>query len=119
MPFKSTLNQLLEDIPGAIGVIISDWEGEAVDQVARINEYEIKVLGAHKGIILNQLRDILSNADYGGLQEIMIRTEHNKTLIVPLSEDYFLVLSLEPGAILARASYRLQQCVEHLRSEFD
>jgi len=119
MPFKTLLNRLLEDIPGAQGAIITDWEGEAVDQVARISEYDIKVLGAHKGVILNLLREALSRIDSGELEEVLIRTEQNKTLIAPLNEDYFLVLTLDPEAIAARAAYKMHRCVNELRSEFD
>jgi len=118
MPFKTLLNRLLEDIPGAVGAIITDWEGEAVDQVARISEYEIKVLGAHKGVILNLLREALSRIDSGKLEEVLIRTEQSKTLLTPLNEDYCLVLTLGPEAIAARAAYKMHRCMDELRSEF-
>ncbi len=119
MPFKKLLARLLEDIPGALGAIIIDWEGESVDQVARIEEYEIKVLGAHKGIILNLLREALSRIDSGDLEEVLIRTGENKTLIAPLTEDYYLVLTLGPEAIAARAASKMRRCVNALRSEFE
>lgn len=119
MPFKSLLNRLLEEIPGALGAIIIDWEGEAVDQVARIEEYDIKVLGAHKGIILNLLRDALARIDSGELEEVLIRTGRNKTLIAPLNEDYYLVLTLGPQSIAGRAAFKMRHCVTELRAEFD
>lgn len=119
MPFKSLLSRLLEDIPGALGAIITDWEGEAVAQVARISEYDIKVLGAHKGIILHLLRDALIRGGSGELEEVVIRTGNGKTLIAPLTEDYFLVLSLGPEAIAARAAFKMRCCVAELRSEFE
>ena len=119
MPFKSLLTRLLEDVPGASGAIIVDWEGEAVDQVATTNEYEIKVLGAHSGIILTQLREALSRTDSGVLDVVVIRTDRNKILISPLTEDYLLMLQLGSGAIAALASYKMGQCVAALRSEFE
>ncbi|MDA3903490.1 MAG: roadblock/LC7 domain-containing protein [Desulfuromusa sp.] len=119
MPFKSLLKRLLEDIPGALGAIIVDWEGEAVDQVARINEYDIKVLGAHSGILLGLLREALSRVDSGKLLDVVIRTGQNKTLISPLTEDYLLILQLGPEAIAARAAYRMRYCVDELRGEFE
>ncbi len=119
MPFKSLLNRLLEDIPGALGAIIVDWEGEAVDQVARINEYDIKVIGAHSGIILSQLRDALSRIDSGVLEEVVIRAGKNKTLISPLTEDYLLILQLGDSGVSARAAYKMRHCVDELRHEFE
>ncbi len=118
MPFKSLLNRLLEDIPGALGAIIIDWEGEAVDQVARISDYDIKLLGAHSGIILHLLRETLTRIDSGELEEVVFRTGDNKTLIAPLTEDYLLVLHLGAEAIVARATFRAGRCVDELRHEF-
>jgi predicted regulator of Ras-like GTPase activity (Roadblock/LC7/MglB family) len=119
MPFKSLLNRLLDDIPGALGAIIIDWEGEAVDQVARMEEYEIKVLGAHNGIILNLLREAMARIDSGEMEEVLIRTGRNKILIAPLTVDYFLVLNLGPQSIAARAAFKMRRCVSELRSEFE
>ena len=119
MPFKLLLSRLLEDIPGALGVIIIDWEGEAVDQVTRTDEYDIKVLGAHSGIILSLLREALFRVDGGALEEVVIRTDCNKTLIVPFTEDYLLIVQLEAKAIAARAVYKMRCCVDELRSEFE
>jgi len=119
MPFKSLLNRLLEDIPGALGAIIIDWEGESVDHVARVDEYDIKVLGAHSGIILSLLREALSQVDGGVLEEVVIRTDQNKTLVAPLTEDYLLVLQLGLKSITSRAAYKMRCCMEELRSEFE
>ena len=119
MPFKSLLTQLLDDIPGALGAIIVDWEGEAVDQVSLLNEYEIKVLGAHSGIILSQLKEALSRTDCGALNEVVIRTGQNKTLIVPLTEDYLLILQLGTESVAAFATYKMGECVAALRSELE
>ncbi|MEA3363038.1 MAG: roadblock/LC7 domain-containing protein [Thermodesulfobacteriota bacterium] len=119
MPFKSLLNRLLEDIPGALGAIIVDWEGESVDQVARVDEYDIKVLGAHSGVILSHLRGALSRVDGGILEDVVIRTDQNKTLVAPLTEDYLLILQLGLESITARATYKMRCCIEELRSEFE
>ena len=119
MPFKSLLNRLLEDIPGALGAIIVDWEGEAVDHVARMEEYDIKVFGAHKGIILTLLREAMGQLDCGELEEVLIRTGQNKALIAPLTEDYVLVLTLGPESLATRAAFKMRRCVEELRPEFE
>ncbi len=119
MPFKSLLNRLLEDIPGALGAIIIDWEGESVDQVARINDYDIKILGAHSGIILGLLREALSRADSGALESVVIRTDQNKTLVAPLTEDYLLILQLGVESVTDRATYKMRCCIEELRGEFE
>jgi len=119
MPFKSLLNRLLEDIPGALGAIIIDWEGEAVDHVARMDDYDIKVFGAHQGVILNLLRESMQRVDCGNLEEVLIRTGENKTLIAALTAEYFLVLTLGPQSIATRAAFRMRRAVDELRPEFE
>lgn len=114
MPFKKILNQLLLDVPGAQGVVIVDWEGEAVDQVTRIGEYDIKILGAHNGIILTMLRDVLARLHSDYPQEVVIRTCRGITLIQPLTEDYLLILLLQRDALVARAARKLRACAEEL-----
>ena len=119
MPFKSLLNRLLEEIPGAIATIIIDWEGEAVDHVGQMDDYDIKALGAHKAIILQLLRDAMQRINCGNLEEVLIRTDDNKTLIAPLTAEYFLVLTLGPQSIATRAAFKMRCCMNELRPEFE
>ncbi len=117
MPFKNLLQGMLDQLPGAVGAIIADWEGEAVDQVARMDDFEIKVIGAHEGIILTQLRQALQRLDGGALEEVQIHFEHGKVLIAPLSEDYFLVLTIEPDVMIGKAAFVMRRSAEQLRLE--
>lgn len=114
MPFKSILNQLLRDVPGALGVIIVDWEGEAVDQAAKIGEYDLKILGAHNGVILTLLRDTLERLDSDYPEEVVIRTRNGSTLIQPLTEDYLLILQVQKGTLVSKAQMKLRACAEQL-----
>jgi len=117
MPFKNLLQEMLDRLPGARGAIIADWEGEAVDQVARIDDFEIKVLGAHKGIILSRLREALQRLDGGELEEVLIQYQNAKVLIVPLNEDYFLVLTIDTHEMVGKAAFELRRCAARLRQE--
>ena len=114
MPFKAVLNQLLQDVPGSLGAVIVDWEGEAVDQATRIGEYDIKILGAHYGVILTLLRDALTRTGPDRPEEVVIRTKLGTTLIQPLTEDYLLLLQLQKGALVARATQKLRICAEQI-----
>ncbi|NCO52802.1 MAG: roadblock/LC7 domain-containing protein [Deltaproteobacteria bacterium] len=117
MPFKEILEDMLSQLPGAEGAIIADWEGEAVDQVARIDDFEMKILGAHKGIILTRLRDALQRVDGGEIEEVLIHFARTTVLITPLNEDYFLVLALASKVLTARAASVMRRCAAQLRRE--
>ncbi len=49
MPFKRILTELVTAVPGASGAILADWEGEAVEQFSFYDDFEMKLIGAHKG----------------------------------------------------------------------
>ena len=117
MSFKETLENLIERVPGAQGAILSDWEGEAVDQVSRIGEYELKVIGAHKGIILTNMRQAMRDLESDALEEIIVTTERNQTMILPVTQDYYLVLTLERGEALGRALFEARKTIAVLREE--
>jgi len=117
MPFKKVLTELVESVPGAQGAIVADWEGEAVDHVSRIDDYELKVIGAHKGVILYNLREVVRRLDGGDLEELVISTEKSQTVVLPITDDYFLVLTLERGDVLGRALFESRRCVLRLKEE--
>ncbi len=119
MPFKAVLNQLLEDIPGAQGVVIVDWEGEAVDYVSCLDDYDLKLIGAHSGIILSLLKKVQRSHDESVLRELCWRCENGQILTVPLSDNYLLVVQLAETVLSAQAANRLHRCAEMLHEEFN
>ena len=60
MPMKEDLRLLVESVPGALGAILSDWDGEAVDHAACMDAYDLKVLGEQvwprSGVLSNTVR---------------------------------------------------------------
>ncbi len=117
MPFKAILKELVESTPGASGAILADWEGEAVDQHCLYDDYELKVIGAHKGIILNQMRDLHRGFAAGELREAVIATGQQRVIIGAVGADYSLVMTLEPEAVVGRAMYRFRNATRLLEKE--
>ncbi len=117
MPLKRALTEMVESVPGALGAILVDWEGEMVEQVAHIDSFELMVIGAHKGIILDHMRHALSGLEGSEVNEILITTDRMQTLVQPVTHEYFLVLALSRNEALGRARFEAQRCVEKLRKE--
>lgn len=118
MSFKTTLTELLERVPGSLGAILADWEGEAVDHATtRIDDYDMKIIGAHKGIILANMRQAMRDLESDDLEEIIVTTEKTQTLIVPITRDYYLVLTLQKEASFGRAQFEARKTVRTLREE--
>ena len=117
MPFKTLLNTLVERVPGAQGAIIADWEGEAVDQVGVMDDYELKIIGAHKGVVLHNMREVVDRLGNDDLKEIVITTKLTQTVIMPVTEHYYLVLTLDRSDMLGRALMETRRCVKALYQE--
>lgn len=116
MPFKILLKTLVERVPGAQGAIIADWEGESVEHVGIMDDYDLKVIGAHKGVILQNMRDVVDRLG-DDLKEIVITTRQAQTLIMPVTEDYYLVLTLDRSDMLGRALLEARRCIQALYQE--
>lgn len=117
MSFKAALEDLVQRVPGALGAILADWEGEAVAQISRIGDYELKIIGAHKGIILANMRQAMRDLDSDDLEEIIVTTEKNQTLIIPITKDYYLVLTIQKDASFGRALFEARKTISFLRQE--
>lgn len=118
MPFQIILTELVERVPGATGAILADWEGEAVSQYCPAgDEYELKVLGAHKGIILNRMREVHAALGAGELLETTVTTADQHILVGAVGPDYVLVMTLERSALVGPALFHFRSCVKPLEKE--
>ena len=117
MSFKALLGELVTRVFGSQGAIIADWEGEAVDQVGLMDDYDLKIIGAHKGLILHNLREVVARLGDDRLSEIVITTATARTLVLPVTNDYFLVLTLDRSASLGRALLEARRCARVLHKE--
>jgi predicted regulator of Ras-like GTPase activity (Roadblock/LC7/MglB family) len=117
MSFKVLLGQLVASVPGAQGAIIADWEGEAIDQVGLMDDYDLKIIGAHKGVILHNMREVVTRLGDDRLSEIVITTTQAQTLVLPVTNDYFLVLVLDRSDTLGRALFEARRCAQALMAE--
>lgn len=117
MPFKSILQNLVERTPGATGAILADWEGEAVEHFSHYDDYELKIIGAHKGIILNRVRELQEGIVAGEPQEVVLTTDRAHIITGAVGKEYSLVMTLAADAVVGRALYHFRQSVRELAKE--
>lgn len=117
MPFKRILKELMEAVPGSTGAILADWEGEAVEQCCNYDAYDLKVIGAHKGILLNLMKEAHSNMEAGELRHTVISTDRQHLLTGPVGSDYFLVMTLDKSAIVGLAIHHFEVALEQMYGE--
>ena len=117
MTFKTLLSQLVASVPGARGAIIADWEGEAVDQVGLMDNYDLQVLGAHKGVVLQSLCRVVNRLGNDRLTEVVITTTRGQTVILPVTRDYFLLLTCDRHSVLGQILHQARRCLPALHRE--
>jgi predicted regulator of Ras-like GTPase activity (Roadblock/LC7/MglB family) len=115
--FGDILKSIVERVPGALGAIFADWEGEMVDQFAHIPALDIQLVGAHWGVVLNQAARSTKNCGFGEVKELLIEGEHGMVLIRCVTDRYYVVLTAKSGVHLATARRELERGAATLLGE--
>lgn len=118
MPFTKILKDLVENTPRAIGAIVVDWEGEAVQEFCRCDPYQVKFIAAHQEIILKRLRLLHEEAGAGETESFSIGTSTHHLIIGPINREYFLALQVDKNPATALAMHYFQTALAALRREF-
>lgn len=115
MPFRAILKDLVDAVPHAVGAILVDWEGEAVQEYCHCTPYDIRFVAAHQGVVLARLRDSHRRNLGGSIEEVCVSSEHQHLLIRVIDPDYSLVVQLQRPASLASARYHAVRAIERIR----
>jgi predicted regulator of Ras-like GTPase activity (Roadblock/LC7/MglB family) len=114
--FGAILKSIVERVPGAIGAVFADWDGEPVDQFAHIPPLEIQIVGAHWGIVWHQATQRLSSR-FGAIEELLIEGERAIVLVRAVTPQYFVVLAIKREAHLGTARRELVRGAQTLLEE--
>ncbi len=117
MPYQHILKSLVDRTPRAIGAILVDWEGEAVQEFCYCEPYDIRFIAAHNGIILAQLKSLQSNSQVGAVQEVVVTTTDCHLLIGAIDNDYSLVMHLQRDCPVSLARHQFRDTVSILKKE--
>lgn len=117
MPFISILKNLVDSTPDAIGAILVDWEGEAVQEYCHCDPYDIRFVAAHKGIILARLKELHDSGRVGAVEDVVITSTDGNLIIGCIDQDYSLVLSASRDCPRGLALYHFRQAIGELKKE--
>jgi predicted regulator of Ras-like GTPase activity (Roadblock/LC7/MglB family) len=115
--FADILTDLVHAVPGALGAVFVDWEGEMVEQVAGTSGEDLKLLGAHWAIAYYQTKTALDNQGLGPADEVLLRFERQQILVRRVTDEYLVIMAIGPDASLGRTRHLLQLAGQRLRSE--
>jgi len=123
-PFTPILRRMLDAVPDGVGVVFADWDGEAVDQLPDPRDdpevtavVDVRLFGAHWGVILNHVRAVLHLFHYGDPIEMILHHDRVDVLIHAVADQYYVLLILGAGGHLARALDELRKGAAALQVE--
>jgi predicted regulator of Ras-like GTPase activity (Roadblock/LC7/MglB family) len=116
-PFAAILQRTVDNVPGAIGAIFADWDGEAVDLAGQAHGDELKLMGAHYGVILANVQALLRLFHFGEAVEIVLQHEKIDLCVHAVGDGYYVVLAIGAGGHLATALREARACAAGLRRE--
>jgi len=114
MPYLNVLEKLVNHIPGAVGAIMVDWEGEAVQEFCHCDPYEIRFLAAHQMIFLGRIRE-LQGSDI--IEDFVVTTSGAHLIIGSIDKSYSLMLNIDRGSPVRLALHHFRDAVTELRKE--
>ncbi|MBI2213425.1 MAG: hypothetical protein HYU52_07250 [Acidobacteria bacterium] len=118
MPFQRELDAIVREVPGVVGVILVDFEGEAViGAVNGISNYDLRVAGAYGGIFRDQVRRVCQETGLGTPLTFTINGSEWRILSEDLKDGYHLVVVASSSAKLPLALQRIRACAETLKRE--
>jgi predicted regulator of Ras-like GTPase activity (Roadblock/LC7/MglB family) len=121
-PLRSAFGEILEGmvqrVPGAVGAVFADWEGESIDYFAHVPPMEIRLAGAHWGVVLGHAGEASARLGGGTVEEIVVVCAEAYVLVRTVGDHYFVVLQGRRGPLhLGLARRELERGVRSLLGE--
>ena len=115
--FTPILQRIVERVPGAVSAIFADHDGEAVDHFSTMPPDDTLTMGAHYGIVLNQVQMALRTFHYGDPQEMILSHAQMDVVVRAVGQGYYLLLAVKRGGHLATALREAETAAHALRTE--
>jgi predicted regulator of Ras-like GTPase activity (Roadblock/LC7/MglB family) len=116
--FGDILQAMVERIPGALGAIFVDWEGEPVETFSfDMPTLDLQIIGAQWGVVWTEMQKALARAGAGNAIELVVDGERGSVLVHQVTEQYFVVLAARRDTHLATAQRELARGAADLQKE--
>ncbi len=116
--FTTILAKHIAATPGALGAVLVDGEGEAVDYAGdAIEPFELKIAAAHWRIVLADIENGKMAAEGGSTQRLVVLTEKLGFLLDALPEGYALLSILRANAAFGHADRSLDATIRAIYRE--
>jgi len=115
MSFESILRTIVDECGGGVGAALMESDGIPIEQVLAtdcspgvLNE-DVSTVGVEFGQILRDVAKASDALGGGSFNEAILSLSNFVLLFRVVSEEFFLVVVLEPGGNLGKARYLIRK----------
>jgi predicted regulator of Ras-like GTPase activity (Roadblock/LC7/MglB family) len=118
--FSENLREIQEKTDGCLGVLIMGMDGISVEENWQRagKDANLDVAVAEFTALVRNARRTSNDMGLGALRELVVLTETANFVMRLVSQDYFLVLAIEPEGNLGRGRYELRRAELIMEREF-
>ncbi len=116
--FTEHLDRVLNETPGALMVTLMGYDGIAIE-TRESDDAQAGVVDPHSAIIelsaiAKELKKVSEGLGAGLLAEVAVQTGGMTTVLRPLTDEFFLALSMEPSGLSGKGRYLMRVVSPHL-----
>jgi predicted regulator of Ras-like GTPase activity (Roadblock/LC7/MglB family) len=120
MSFRAHLEQLVNQVEGAVASSVMGFDGIAIDtHTTQEPGLDFTAMLIEYGNIFSRLKEAAAALEAGTISEVVVNTEKLSTIVRLLTPEYFLVLALRPGGNFGKGRYALRVAAPRVKAELD
>jgi predicted regulator of Ras-like GTPase activity (Roadblock/LC7/MglB family) len=112
------LTDLLSSVNGSRAAIFLDGDGESI-ALAGDSSVDMRLVGAWKELQLDHIKDITGRLGLGGIHAVLFSKDDGNELVVPIAEEYCLLLFLSTFANVQEALIKLKDTIVRLEKDIE
>jgi len=116
--FRESLQKMIDRLDpagGATGILMG-FDGIAVESYSRPGAADVQTMAMELTHVVAQIRRAAHGTKVGALGEVQLRTDKLAVLIRLVSDDYFLILGVNPDGNVGKARYLLRVTAPEIRA---
>ncbi len=118
--FKAALESILERTGDSLGALIMGTDGIAVEQILteQGRDLNLDVAAAEFTALVRNAQRSGKDVGHGNWRELIVTFDDALIVMRSINEEYFLMLALQPDALVGRGRFELRKAELDLAREF-
>jgi predicted regulator of Ras-like GTPase activity (Roadblock/LC7/MglB family) len=112
---KAVLREVMQRIPGSLGVAVIGLDGIPVETLAADDSFNIDLASAEGMSVVKRAAMSFRDTPPEPLEEVTISCRSRTTILRSVGSDYYLCVVIGPGSVPGQARFEAWRAGQHLR----